>query len=267
MQHSMKERLFQLLVTLLCALAITSAGLVIACGGDRSTSTTAGAGQNGSDSTASGAGASETVSFTTEDGVTLSGHLFGSGTSGVVLAHMYPADQTSWYPTAERLAEEGYLVLTFDFRGYGDSEGTKQIELINKDVAAAIAELARAGATSVGLIGASMGGTASLIAASQTPAPIPIAGVATLSAPVEFRGLSAEQAVPKLTVPLLFIAAEDDSGADGARQLQELAGGEAELELFPGDEHGTELLEGPYAEDVLALLSGFLERVLPSAGD
>ncbi len=263
MQHAMKERLFQLLVILACALAVACAGPVVACGSDGSTSTTASAAQTSSTSTASDVGAPETVSFTTEDGVTLSGQLFGSGTSGVVLAHMYPADQTSWYPTAERLAREGYLVLTFDFRGYGDSEGTKQIDLVDKDVAAAIVELARAGATSVGLIGASMGGTASLIAASQTPAPAPIAGVATLSAPVEFKGLSAEKAVPKLTVPLLFIAAEDDAGADGARQLKELAGSEAELELFPGDEHGTELLEGPYAQEVGELISGFLERVLP----
>ena len=267
MQHAMKERLFQLLLILACALAVAAAGSVVACGSDGgSTSTTAGAAQTSSNPTASGVGASETVSFTTEDGVTLSGHLFGSGTSGVVLAHMYPADQTSWYPTAERLAREGYLVLTFDFRGYGDSQGTKQIELLDRDVMAAVKELVGADATKIALIGASMGGTASLITASQAT-PVSIAGVATLSAPVEFKGLSAEQAVPKLSVPLLFIAAEDDAGADGARQLQELAGTGTELELFPGDEHGTELLEGPYAQEVGELISGFLERVLPSAGD
>jgi uncharacterized protein len=265
MQHAMKERLFQLLLALACALAVTFMVSTVACGSDGSTATTAAA-QTSSTSTASGPAASETVSFTTEDGITLSGHLFGSGSSGVVLAHMYPADQTSWYPTAERLAQEGYLVLTFDFRGYGDSQGTKQIDLIDRDVAAAIKELVGAGATKVALIGASMGGTAGLITAAQAT-PVSIAGVATLSAPVEFKGLSAEEAVPKLTVPLLFVAAEDDAGADGARQLQELAGSKAELELFPGDAHGTELLEGPYAEEVWELLSGFLERVLPSADD
>jgi len=264
MKQSIKERLVRLLVTLLCALVVMSAGSMTACNGDSSTSTTASAAQTGADTAASGSdtSASESVSFTTGDGVTLSGHLFGSGPSGVVLAHMYPADQTSWYATAERLAQEGYLVLTFDFRGYGDSEGTKQIELIDRDVVAAIKELAGAGATRVALIGASMGGTAGLIAASQAT-PVSIAGVTTLSAPVEFKGLSAGEAIPKLTVPLLFIAAEDDSGADGARELHELAGSEAELELFPGDEHGTELLEGPHAEEVWELLSGFLERVLP----
>src|SRR4029450_11144518 len=59
------------------------------------------------------------TTFETSDGVQLSGRLFGpeSASAGVVLAHMLPADQTSWYPFAERLASQGYRVLTFDFRG------------------------------------------------------------------------------------------------------------------------------------------------------
>jgi len=264
MQHPMKERLFQLLLIVACALVVASMVSTVACGSDGSTSTTAGTAQTGADTASGGsdAGASTSVRFKTEDGVTLSGKLFGSGSSGVVLAHMYPADQTSWYSTAKRLAQEGHLVLTFDFRGYGDSEGTKEIELIDKDVASAIQAIADAGATEVALIGASMGGTAGLVATAQTT-PIPVTGVATLSAPVEFKGLSAEEAVPKLTVPLLFIAAEDDAGADGARQLQELSGSGAELKLLPGNEHGTELLEGAHADEIWGLLSGFLERVLP----
>jgi len=234
------------------------AGWAVACDGGRQETVTP-----GSDSNTATTGSSRSVNFTTDDGVTLGGHVFGAGSSGVILAHMYPADQTSWYPTAERLAQEGYLVLTFDFRGYGESEGSKQIELIDKDVTAAIREIAGAGAGESALIGASMGGTACLMAAAQSSPPIPIAGVATLSAPVEFKGLSAAEAVPKLTVPLLFIAAEGDVGADGARKLQELASNKGDLELFPGDEHGTNLLEGPYAEQVWGLLSGFLKRLMP----
>ncbi len=88
-------------------------------------------------------GVSQTVTFTTDDGVVLGGHLFGTGSKGVILAHMYPADQTSWYATAEKLAAQGYLVLTFDFRGYGESEGDKQIDRIDRDVMAAANEIAR----------------------------------------------------------------------------------------------------------------------------
>jgi hypothetical protein len=38
----------------------------------------------------------EHVSFTSSDGVLLRGHLYGTGSTGVILAHMYPADQSDW---------------------------------------------------------------------------------------------------------------------------------------------------------------------------
>ncbi len=81
---------------------------------------------------------STAVTCTSADGVRLSGRVFGSddATAGVVLAHMQPADQTSWYAFAERLGDAGYRALTFDFRGYcpggdaGCSEGTQNVGAI-----------------------------------------------------------------------------------------------------------------------------------------
>lgn len=211
---------------------------------------------------------SRAVSFTTDDGVTLRGHLFGTGATGVILAHMYPADQRSWYPTAQTLAAQGYLVLTFDFRGYGESDGSKDIAHLNKDAFAAIIACADAGAFRMVLVGASMGGTASLIAAdqSQVLSRLQVTGVVTLSAPVAFKGLSCQEAVPRLYMPLLFIAGADDVGAGEARKLQDLAGGEGDLQIVSGAEHGTELLEGPESATVLDLMLGFLETNLPPAG-
>ena len=211
---------------------------------------------------------STTLSFGTEDGVTLGGHLFGSGEVGVILCHMYPADQTSWYASAARLAGEGYRVLTFDFRGYGESEGTRDIQHLDKDVSAAIRAFSAAGVEHLVLMGASMGGTAALIAVEpwQTISHLQVAGVVTLSAPVAFRGLSAAEAVPRLVVPMLFIAAEDDAGADGARELQQLSGGKGDLHIVPGGEHGTDMLDGPAAAEVWSLLQDFLREALPAAG-
>jgi dienelactone hydrolase len=211
------------------------------------------------------AGTSQAVTFTTEDGVTLGGHLFGAGQEGIILAHMYPADQTSWFATAERLAQEGYLVLTFDFRGYGESEGRKDIEYLDRDVLAALFAIADAGAGRVVMVGASMGGTASLIAAdaSQPLSRVLATGVATLSAPVEFKGLSAAEAVPRLLMPLLFMAAEDDSGAGEARQLRQLSGDAGDLQIVPGHDHGTDLLEGSQADHVWELLLAFVQQNLP----
>jgi pimeloyl-ACP methyl ester carboxylesterase len=256
--QEMRPRSRGFLLGILMACAVSLAGFGSGCAGEgQETATTT------ANSVADVTSVSKSVTFTTDDGVTLGGHLFGSGGSGVVLAHMYPADQRSWYPTAQQLAADGYLVLTFDFRGYPESEGSKDVEFIDKDVTAAIGAIAEAGAAEAALIGASMGGTACLAAAAETSLPIPVTGVATLSAPVEFMGLSAAEAVPQLTIPLLFIAAEDDVGADGARRLQQLAAGKGDLELFPGNQHGTQLLEGPYAEEVGGLLTGFLQGLAP----
>ena len=50
---------------------------------------------------------SEAVEFDSRDGVELEGRLFGEGATAVVLSHMLPADQRSWFDYAGRLAEQG----------------------------------------------------------------------------------------------------------------------------------------------------------------
>ena len=90
-------------------------------------------------------GVSQAVSFQTADGLTIHGHLFGSGEKLVILCHMRPSDQTSWYGFAEELAKAGYSALTFDFRGYGESEGKKELSKIDLDVEAAIASMREQG--------------------------------------------------------------------------------------------------------------------------
>ncbi len=210
----------------------------------------------------------EVVSFTTEDGLTLSGRLYGGGARAMLLSHMYPADQTSWDSEASLLAEQGYMALTFDFRGYGASEGEKEIQYLDRDIKAAVQYLRQAGADEVVLVGASMGGTASLVAAAQLQSlsSIRIAGVATFSAPVEFEGLDASDSVPALEIPMLFVAAENDVGADGARQLQTLSGDRGDLQILPGSDHGTELFLGEQAETAWRLLLDFAQLSMPAGG-
>lgn len=279
--YSRRRALFSRLLVA-CLVMLLATVFLPACGGNPSTEsvspansagvTATSAARPGTSTTEATVAGAQAVTFTTSDGIALSGHLFGSGPSGVVLCHMYPADQTSWYETARKLAARGYQVLTFDFRGYGGSGGDKQIEHIDRDALAAASQMAATGATKIVFVGASMGGTASLVAAqallaaqptsnAANPSPA-VAGVATLSAPVSFKGLSAEAAVPKLSCPLLFIAAEKDAGAAGARELQELAGDAGVLQILPGADHGTDLLTGAQAERVMDLLLAFLKKTL-----
>ena len=271
---------------LLCAVLALSAIFIVACSDDEPSTTTswsvdqpattAEVQQPTTVSQSTGTSVYQAVTFVTEDGLTLSGRLYNPAVggesywtagSGVVLSHMYPADQTSWDDVAEYLAANGLSVLTFDFRGYGDSEGSKDIAQIDLDVAAAVQFLSGTGVHEVVLVGASMGGTASLNAAAELQAlsSLRMAGVITLSAPVEFMGLSAAEAVPQLVVPMLFVSAEQDEGASGARDLEQLSGGAGELEILPGSGHGTQLFDGSSAEQVWDLMLDFLTEHLTTA--
>ncbi len=196
------------------------------------------------------------VKFEGTDGVSLGGHLFGKGDVGILLAHMYPADQKSWYPMARKLAAKGYLVMTFDFRGYGESGGEKVIAEIDRDLEGAYRFL-RPQVRRIVLMGASMGGTASIIVASRHP----VAGVVSLSGPMAFRGLDARKAIHGVKAPCLFIAAEGDRYAAGAaRWFHDEAKGPKGLLIVPGGEHGTRLFDGPKGKKVEETIFQFLGR-------
>ena len=209
---------------------------------------------------------SRPVSFDASDGVRLEGRLFGVGTRAVVLSQMRPADQRSWFAFADRLADAGYLVLTFDFRGYcpggdgGCSAGDHDIASIWQDVTGAIAYLrTEQRATSIALVGASMGGTASLVAAAQPGADV--RAVITLSAPEEIEGLSVDATLlSQIVAGKLFIAGVGDAAAAASAQtLYEQAPPPKRVEILPADDHGTDLLTGSRGEVVRRLIETYLE--------
>ncbi len=197
------------------------------------------------------------VSFITEDGVELRGKLFGESDTGVVLAHMFQTNQTSWWEFGQVLADEGYMALAFDFRGYDESSGSKDINLIDRDIMAALEFLRHRGASSVFLIGASMGGTASLkVAASES-----VAGVVILSAPLDFRGLNVEK--ERVRVPALLMASDEDE--PGTRNLQAaFEGGVVEEDMsesvvYEGaKDHGSDILHGKHGDTARARILDFL---------
>jgi pimeloyl-ACP methyl ester carboxylesterase len=240
--------------TLVAVVAIATS-LLAACGGEPAPTT-----------------GSRAITFESTDGVQLAGRLFGpdEGSAGVVLAHMSPSDQRSWYDFAERLAREGFRVLTFDFRGYcpggdgGCSEGERDIPNIPKDVEGAIAELRRRGVTKVGLVGASMGGTASLIVAADEGRDV--AAIVTLSAPTAFEGLDANaEVLSEITAAKLFIAGLEDISAVKAVDTlyAQTIQPKRPVILTTGD-HGTDILTGNQAGRAADEVVNWLERYMPA---
>jgi pimeloyl-ACP methyl ester carboxylesterase len=215
---------------------------------------------------------STAVSFPSSDGVELAGRLFGpdAATVGVVLAHMLPADQSSWFDFADRLAGSGYRVLTFDFRGYcpggtaGCSEGEKDVAAIWQDVQGAVDYLRKQGVRQVGLVGASMGGTASLVVAGEQGDGI--GAVVTLSAPEAIDGLAASpETLQRVTAAKLFLAGQTDgTAAEVAQRFYDEGLPPKRVEILTTGDHGTDLLTGNQAEIARTLILGWLSQHLPA---
>ncbi len=115
----------------------------------------------------------ERVSFPTQDGGVIHGDVYGAGRHGVVLAHGGRFAKESWGELARVLAGAGFRVLAFDFRGQGESRGGatagQPTDGRRLDVVAAVGFLRRSGATSVSVVGASMGGDYAAEAAEEAP--------------------------------------------------------------------------------------------------
>jgi pimeloyl-ACP methyl ester carboxylesterase len=216
---------------------------------------------------------SRAISFRTPDGVRLEGRLFGpaGATAGVVLAlaHMLPADQSSFYDLAAHLGAQGYRVLTFDFRGYcpggdaGCSEGDRDPAAAPIDLGAAVAELRSRGVGRVGLVGASMGGTAAIrVAASEGDA---VETLVTLSAPQVIEGLSVGPAeLQTVTAAKLFVAGNADGRAAADAEAFYLASLQPKrYEILTTDAHGTDLLTSGQGQRVIDLVDGWLAATLP----
>ena len=196
------------------------------------------------------------VTFVSDDGITLSGTLYGSGTSAVIFSHMFPTDQASWAPIAKDLAGRGYLVLTYDFRGYGASQGTKDVSKIDHDLRAAVAFIRAQGATRLALVGASMGGMATAkVAAVEKPDAVVI-----MSAPQSFMGLAvSDDEVQAITAPKLFIGSEQDGASSTTLHMFDVAPGPKDKHVYPGSGHGTYIFNGEYGADLTQRIIQFIE--------
>src|SRR6516165_8370864 len=103
-------------------------------------------------------------------GLTLAADVEGAW-SGPVVVLLHGGGQTrqSWGATSRVLADAGFLAITVDQRGHGESDwasdGNYGIGAYAQDVRVIASQIARP----VALVGASLGGLASLLAAAEPP--------------------------------------------------------------------------------------------------
>ncbi|MGW1652521.1 alpha/beta hydrolase family protein [Streptomyces atratus] len=171
----------------------------------------------------------------TETGAYVPGGESGGGTgAGIVLAHRSDGTACQWKDKADELYRAGYRVLAVNSAGQEVSE-----------IVGAAGYLRGKGAKKLLLMGASKGGTAVLTAAPAVR-PQPDAVIA-LSAPTVYSAMNALDAVPKLTAPVLYMAAEyDESFGEDAKALNKAGTKASEHKLIyirGAGEHGVALLD------------------------
>jgi pimeloyl-ACP methyl ester carboxylesterase len=198
------------------------------------------------------------VQFTAQDGGVIHGDLYGSGPRGVVLAHGGRFNKGSWTSQARALAQAGFSVLAFDFRGYGESKGPGHQDIftapLHLDVLAAVQYLRETGATTVSAVGGSLGGGAAASAVASAPGRIER---------LVLLGATPDVLPETLTLPKLYIMARDDTSGDGPR-LPALQAHVArapepkELIVLDGSAHAQFLFETEHADRIMREITRFL---------
>jgi pimeloyl-ACP methyl ester carboxylesterase len=214
----------------------------------------------------------EAVSLKTGDGFELVGFLHTPENPvtepiAVLLAHEYYSSYQSWETFAERLVEAGFTTLSFDFRGHGDSPGTKDFSAVGMDVKAAIRYLNQQGFEQIICMGASMGGTGCMAAATE----MELIGLANLSGPQDLGAgrLVSREDLKNMTIPKIFmIAEEDQAGSDFVAdfiEMAEMAAEPKDFYLYPGYAHASGLLFFEFGEEVQEILLNFVKGFSQSA--
>lgn len=190
--------------------------------------------------------------------------LYGTGDRGVVLAHGGQFNKESWAKQAKTLADKGFRVLAFDFRGYGPSRGPEgksggEIQQgVEYDVLAAARYLHEHGAKTVSVVGASFGGWAAALA-SIAAKPGEIDRLVLLAA-------SPVDEPQKIKGRKLFIVARDDTEGDRTvrlsyiRQQYEKAAPPKQLIVLDGSAHAQFLFQTNQAERLMQEILRFLSE-------
>lgn len=203
--------------------------------------------------------AQEAVSFATDDGGTIYADLYGKSDRAVVLVHGGQFNKESWRKQAGILVASGFRVLAIDLRGYGKSKGpgdsAPMDAPLHKDVLAAVRYMRSAGAKTVSIVGASMGGGAAGAASiASQPGEIDL---------IVFLGASPDGPADKLKCATLFIVARGDANEDGPRlpgirAQYEKAPQPKELMIVEGSAHAQFLFQTDQAERVMSAILRFL---------
>lgn len=207
------------------------------------------------------AAAQEHTKITTQDGAVIYADLYGKGDRGVVLAHGGQFTKESWAKQAKTLADAGFRVLAFDFRGFGQSPRTRgskgEFDGVQYDVLAAVRYLHYHGAKTVSVVGGSFGGWAAAQASVESKA-------GEIDRLVLLAAFSVDEP-QKIKGRKLFIVARDDAEANeprlpGIQQEYDKTPEPKKLIVVDGSAHAQFLFETAQGERVMQEILRFLSE-------
>ncbi|MEM7334281.1 MAG: alpha/beta family hydrolase [Chloroflexota bacterium] len=198
------------------------------------------------------------VMFSAADGETLSGTLYGAGSTGIIFSNMNQGDETAWQGLPEAVQENGYTALTYNYRTLGRSAEERAQKM--EDLRAAIAFMRSEEITEIVLVGASVGGSASVkVAVEEQPV-----GLIVISSPMILAGLEiTADDLQTISSSKLFLNSERDMfGTTPDSEMMFEAASEPKAMLFySGSAHGTGLLTGEHQDAFIQQIVSFIDEI------
>lgn len=194
------------------------------------------------------------VDFETADGGDIKGSLFGSYPNIVVMAHGRVFNKESYYDLCDIFLKNKISSLSFDFRGYGNSEqGSAGADAYGEDIAGAVNFVKGLDfVKSITLLGSSMGGGA-VLNASKSYKPSEIKSVIVLS-PVFIEGVNS------IDVPIHYLGTEGEKFAEGIRKMHEITESPKTIHLFKGSVHAQNIFATESKDELVSLIISYVKE-------
>ena len=211
----------------------------------------------------------EMVEMRTPDGIDLVGYLHRPDTArddslAVVLTHGFTGSHTDLADLEEIFVTNGYITMTFDYRGHGASPGIRLWNTLSIDTVTVFEFLKRQGFERIVCIGGSMGGLGCLSGATNDD----ISGVVMISSrmnPQDGSTLVTKTDLENLNIPKIFMIAEQDAFGpefvDQFLEMAEIAAEPKDIYIYPGPSHAYGLLYDENGEEVISILLDFVNRI------
>lgn len=221
------------------------------------------------------------LSLRASDGVALVGHYYApldDRPPGLVLVHRAGGNRQVWDLFAVRSQQSGYLTVSIDLRGHGESVADIKAhaqfsvddwQTAGLDIDAAFRKLLELGANPDDLFVLGEGFGANL-ALAYTVEHRDVQGVVLLSPGAEYHGLEAAMLMKQMTTrPTLLLWCERDVyAASCASNLQAVAPGLLEVREYPGSAHGADIFTTSPSSvgQVLVWLDQMKAKSTPASG-